>query len=353
MSEPTTMPALVWLGPRKMELCEEPVPEPTAGELILAVSAVGICGSELSGYLGQNSLRHPPLIMGHEAAGHIVEIVEPAALADGSPASLQGRVTFNPLSVCGTCEFCLAGLTNLCPKRQLIGAHRPGAFASYVRVPATQCWPVPETLTDVTASLTEPLACAVRAVHQAQVQAGQSLLILGAGPIGLFCLAVARTLGVEEILVSDLSSYRLEIARRWGATAVLDARKDDVVATIRQSFAHGVTATIDAVGATATRTQALQAVRPGGRVVCIGLHEEESPLAINFLVRQELTVIGSFGYRQSDFAHALTLLSQRILHPQPDWLEERPLASGPAAFAELVSGTARATKIVLRPASHE
>lgn len=247
MSEPTTMPALVWLGPRKMELCEEPVPEPTAGELILAVSAVGICGSELSGYLGQNSLRHPPLIMGHEAAGHIVEIVEPAALADGSPASLQGRVTFNPLSVCGTCEFCLAGLTNLCPKRQLIGAHRPGAFASYVRVPATQCWPVPETLTDVTASLTEPLACAVRAVHQAQVQAGQSLLILGAGPIGLFCLAVARTLGVEEILVSDLSSYRLEIARRWGATAVLDARKDDVVATIRQSFAHGVTATIDDV----------------------------------------------------------------------------------------------------------
>src|SRR5437879_9741431 len=107
-------------------------------------------------------------------------------------------------------------------------------------------------------------------------------------------------------------------------------------------------AVIDAVGATATRTQAVQAVVPGGHVVFVGLHAEESPLAANYLIRQEVTIIGSFAYTHHDFGSAMTMLNADKLQPEAYWLEERPLAEGPAAFAELTRGTARATKIVLR-----
>ena len=348
MPTETQMKALVWLGPEDLQMRDVALPELAPGEVLIETSAVGICGSELSGYLGHNSLRRPPLIMGHEAAGRILKTGDATTLADGTTAQVGTRVTFNPLIVCGTCDRCRAGFNNLCRHRQLVGAARPGAFALFVAVPAGQCWSLPDTLSDLAASLTEPLACAVRAVSLAHLAPGNSLLILGAGPIGLFCLAVARSLGIEEVIVSDMLPSRLAIAEQWGATAVLNARTTNVVQTVQDMSHGGATAVIDAVGATATRAQAVQAVVPGGRVVFIGLHDEESPLATNYLIRQEITITGCFGYSQQDFARAFTLLQAGVIQPSADWLEERPLAEGAAAFAELVKGTANATKIVLR-----
>lgn len=343
------MEALVWTGPRAMEVRAVAVPEPAPGEVLIEVSAVGICGSEISGYLGHNSLRVPPLIMGHEASGRIVRVAG-GICADGSIPQVGMRVTFNPLVVCGACDRCLAGRSNLCRRRHLIGAHRPGAFARFVGVPAAQCWPLPDALSELAGALTEPLACAVRAVAHAEVGSGGDLVILGAGPIGLCCLAAARAAGVAKIVVSDLSARRLAVAQRWGAHAVVDASAGDALAALQALFPGGAGAVIDAVGAATTRAQAIQAVVPGGRVVFIGLHDEESPLAANYLVRQEITIVGSFAYTRSDFAQALELLQQGQVPADGEWLDERPLSAGPAAFAELVASANAPTKIVLRPA---
>lgn len=346
MTSPSTMDALVWLGPRKMELRHEPVPTPEPGEVLVAVAAVGICGSELSGYLGQNSLRKPPLIMGHEAAG-LIAFDSDALLSDGSPARAGTRVTFNPLLTCGVCDRCQAGKHNLCRNRQLISAHRPGAFATYVAVLAHLCVPLPDHMSLTLGSLTEPLACSVRAV--AHTGAPERLVILGAGPIGLLCLIAARAAGIEHILVSDVSDRRLAVARAWGASATVNARQNVLKAV--QTFAPGgADAVIDAVGLAVTRDQAVRAVIPGGRVVFIGLHEEESMLPANYIVRQEITVTGSFTYSDADFARALALLVEGRVPLDGDWLEERPLAEGPAAFEELLAGATRAAKIVLRVA---
>ncbi|MCS6840690.1 MAG: galactitol-1-phosphate 5-dehydrogenase [Roseiflexus sp.] len=338
------MDALVWLGPRKMELRHEPVPSPGPGEVLVEVAAVGICGSELSGYLGQNSLRRPPLIMGHEAAGRIA-FDSDASLSHGSPARAGTRVTINPLLTCGACDLCQSGKNNLCRHRQLIGAHRPGAFAGYVAVPAHLCVPLPDHVSLTLGSLTEPLACGVRAV--AHADAPQRLVILGAGPIGLLCLIAARAAGVERVLVSDVSERRLAMARAWGATATVNAR-DNVLAAVQAFAPGGADAAIDAVGLTVTRDQAVRAVTPGGRAVLIGLHEEESVFAANHVVRQEITVVGSFAYSDTDFQRALDLLAMGRVSLDGDWLEERPLAAGPAAFEELIAGATRAVKIVLQ-----
>ena len=340
------MQALVWLGPRDMVQRDEPMPKLAAGEVLISVGAVGICGSELSGFLGHNSLRVPPLIMGHECAGQVVQVTG-GTFATGDAATVGARVTFNPLVVCGTCDRCLSGKSNLCRRRQLVGAHRPGAFAQYVAVPARQCYPLPESLSLVAGSLAEPLACSVRAVTLSGVKPQERLLILGAGPIGLCAVAAARAQGVKQIVISDVAPQRLEIARRWGTSDAINAREQDVVAFVQQRYPGGVDSVIDAVGATPVRTQAIRAVVPGGRVVFIGLHDEESVMPANYLIRQEITVTGTFAYTDDDFAQAVDLLNRGVVQPSIEWLEERPLSDGPTAFAELVDGKAKAAKIVL------
>jgi threonine dehydrogenase-like Zn-dependent dehydrogenase len=339
------MPALVWTAPRVMEMQQVPVPAPGPGEVLLAVSAAGICGSELSGYLGQSSIRVPPLVMGHEAAGRIVADAD-LTLADGSPARAGTRVAFNPLVVCGECDRCRAGRSSVCRNRRLIGAHRPGAYASYVAVPAALCFPLPAGVSEVAGSLTEPLACGVRAV--ALAGPADSLLVLGAGPIGLCCVLAARAAGVERVLVSDISPRRLEVARAWGATATVDARQGDVLAAAQEFAPGGADAVVDAVGAQATREQAVRAVVPGGRAVFLGLHDEAAELAANYLVRNEVAVQGSFAYTADDFARAFALITAGELPMGGGWLEERPLAAGPESFEELLAGRSPVTKIVLR-----
>lgn len=341
------MNALTWLGPRSMEMRSTPIPELQPGEVLVKVQSAGICGSELSGYLGENSLRKPPLVMGHEAAGEIVQITE-GMLHDGSPVRAGLRVTFNPMVSCGHCDRCHAQRANLCRKRQIIGIHRPGAFADYVAVPAYLCYPLPTELSTSLAALSEPLACSVRAISLTHIQPGQRLLILGAGPIGLFCLAAARAQGIENIIISDMSDSRLEIASRWGAKETINIRNTDLLTTIQDLFPGGVDAVIDAVGMHTTRAQAIYAVVPGGQVVFIGLHNEASPLEANYVVRQEINVSGSFAYTPTDFDRAFAYLKQGLLKADADWLEERPLSAGANSFAELVAGSVAATKIVLR-----
>jgi threonine dehydrogenase-like Zn-dependent dehydrogenase len=345
---PATMDALVWTAPSRMEMQTMRVPQAAGDDVLIEVAAVGICGSELSGYLGHNSLRVPPLVMGHEFSGRIVW-AGAGTLADGTVPVAGQRVTVNPLIACAECALCQAGLPNLCQRRRIVGAHRAGAFARYVAVPATQCWPLADAVNNIAGALVEPLACAVRAVRHAQWQGAGPLLILGAGTIGLCALAVARAENGGAIVVSDVVETRLDLARAWGATSAVNGRAPDIQEQLRAALPAGACCVIDAVGSNATRSLALQLVRPGGRIIYIGLHDEASPLAANYLVRQEITVQGSFSYTYADFAASIALLEAGVVMPSPAWIEERPLAEGAAAFAGLLDGTIRIPKIVLIP----
>jgi L-iditol 2-dehydrogenase len=338
------MRALVWLGPRQMELVEVPRPAPGYGEVLLRVQAVGICGSELSGFLGHNSLRHPPLVMGHEFSGQVVECGKGVNLIPGA------RVGVNPLVTCGHCAMCRRGLDNLCLSRSLVGAHRPGAFAEFVAVPARNCHALPDGIDYVGASLLEPLACSLRTVELAALEPMERVVVLGAGAIGLLALCCARRAGAAAVAVVDTNPHRLALASAWGADRVIDAREEDpLVALAEFSGGDGVDVAIDAVGMTVTRRQAVRALRRGGRAVMIGLHEAESALEINEIVRNETTVLGSFGYTSLTFERALAMVVRGDVLPEPNWLEVRDLSTGPASFAELIDTPVSVAKIVLRP----
>lgn len=338
----TSMRALVWQGPRQMELHDQPIPKPQPGEVLVRVAAVGICGSELSGYLGHNSLRKPPLVMGHEFSGTVADSGD-SALATGT------RVVVNPLLFCGNCTACRAGRFNLCENRALVGVHRPGAFAEYVAVPAAACLPIPDDLDAVQASMAEPTACAVRALGLTGIGLGGRLLVIGGGPIGLLCARLAARAGAT-VALSDTNPSRLQTARQWGVEHVLDSTEAADPAALSRVFgSEGPDAAVDAVGLAVTRQTAISAARRGGTVVFVGLHEPGVSFDANDLARNEINVRGCFAYTPADFETAHRMLLADLLPPSGPWLSSRPLTAGGESFRELVDTKPEVLKIVLRP----
>ena len=341
------MKAVVWLGPRRMELQNAPEPQPQAGEVILRVDAVGICGSELSGYLGQNSLRVPPLVMGHEFAGKVAALGEGAVARN--PSLAQGQaVTVNPLSSCGTCDYCARGLNHLCARRKLLGAHLPGAYAEYVLAPAESVLPLPAGMSERTGALTEPVAVAVRIGELASAARGEVALIVGAGPIGLLALQALLANGTARVFISDLEPARLAMAADLGGEA-LHGRETDVVKTVREATGgRGAAVAVDAVGSAVTRAQCIAATRAAGTVILTGLHEESSTLPVADVIRREIVVRGSFAYTPANFADALARLAKGAMRLDP-WIVEAPLSEGGMWFDRLIEEPGGVAKVLLVP----
>ncbi len=339
------MQALVWEGPRQMNLREVAVPQPAADEVLIQVVFSGICGSELGGYLGHNSLRVPPLIMGHEFAGTIVGLGE--RVASIRPQLQMGqRVTVNPLIADPYARASLRGRANITLPRNIVGIHRPGSYAQFVSAPAVNVYPIPDSLSLEHAALTEPLGCALRAARLSGCTATDRVLITGLGPIGLLTLQAVKQMGITEIFATDTDADRRAMGEYFGVR-VLNPQVDDVVSIIRAATnGEGVEMAIDAVGATATRRECLAAVAAGGRVVFTGLHHEESEIQANLIIRSEITIQGSFGYTPVDFADALRWLIEGRIVIDP-WLLKAPLAEGGAMFERLLSQPGPVAKILL------
>lgn len=339
------MQALVWEGPRQMNMREVEQPTPAPDEVLIQVAFSGICGSELGGYLGHNSLRKPPLIMGHEFSGEIVAMGDQATSINPQLAMGQ-RVTVNPLIHNPWSQAALKGRQNLDHDRKILGIHRPGSYAQYVTAPASNTYLLPDHLSLEHAALAEPLACAIRAARLSEARATDTVLVTGLGPIGLLTLQVLSSSGVRQIIATDTDDDRRAIGTHFTDT-VLDPRVQNVVETVREATGgEGAQAAIDAVGADATRRECIQSVAWGGKVVFTGLHAEESTIQANYIIRSEITIQGSFAYTTVDFEDALNWLADDRIDIEP-WLLRAPLADGGSCFERLLDKPGPVAKILL------
>src|SRR5688572_20258821 len=228
------MKALVLTAPEKLELQDVPEPTPSTGEVLIRVSSAGICGSDIHGFLGHSPRRRPPLVLGHEAVGTIAA-VHPSVTA----FSAGQRVYINPLISCGSCDACRQHRENTCASWRLLGMDRvQGAYAEYVAVPATQLQPIPDSITDRDAVIAEPLANLVHCFRISMDGTPKSIAILGAGTMGNLALQLAKLRGIEQILVADTNTQRLDAAAQLGAT-VINSATDDPVARIRAATDNG------------------------------------------------------------------------------------------------------------------
>ena len=337
------MKAIVWNGPEEMAVEEVPEPAVEPGTVVIRPEAVGICGSEIEGYLGKMGNRTPPLVMGHEFAGTVTEVGE------GVDEDLLGReVAVNPLSSDGTCRLCRAGYTNLCPNRRLVGIHSPGGFAEYALAPAKNVYPLPEGVEARAGALAEPLANGVHAIKLGL--AGhfvEHAVVVGAGTIGLMCLQAAVLEDIPEVSVVEPHEARREQALELGARAAYASGEEAREALEGPTEGLGADLVVDAVGAEVTRRMAVEVLlRPGGRAVFVGLHDDATTLGFHDIVRGQLDLQGSYAFTADDYEQALEWLvaGSAGIGELPPVL---PLEEGPGAFAELVRGPSEQIKVFL------
>lgn len=330
------MRALVLTGYKQFEIQQLDIPEIAEHEVLLRVKYAGICGSDLGAY-SRESGRYPR-IQGHEFAGVIEKV-------GGAVTNLRAgdTVAVNPLVACDECIQCKTGNPQRCTQRKVIGGDYQGAFADFISVPVSACHRVSDALVGV---LAEPLACGVRAAGLAKIDIGDTVVIFGAGIIGLFCLKAAQLMGATKTILVDTNETRLVTAKTWGATHSYVSRGGDVVRDIQQLAGEPIQVVLDAVGAGVTRQHAIELVEYGGRIVWIGRHQDEFTIAGDMVLRKEIQITGTFCYSPKDFDKALTILEQKIIVPEEKWLSIRPLEEGKACFEEQISGLAQYPKIV-------
>ena len=325
------MKAIYYPAWDSLELREVPSPSPEAGEVVVRVRAVGICGSELHGFKIHAPRRTPPLILGHEFAGEVT------ALGAGVTGYRPGdRVAVNSTISCGTCPACMDGDPHVCPTAEVYGTKRPGGFAEYVAAPVSTLLPIPDGLSMLQASLMEPLGNGVHAVSMLRQRFPGTVAIFGAGTIGLFAMQAAQRAGAGRLAAIDVSPARLAVAEGLGAERTFNAKKDDVLAGLAEfSAGRGVDVAFDAVGAATTRDLAVRSVRKGGECVWLGLHDDATTVAGLDIVLGERTIYGSFAVRPSDLRTALGLLAAGRIRLDP-WVKSFPLTDGVRVFQALV-----------------
>jgi L-iditol 2-dehydrogenase len=285
-----TMRASVMTGVGTLVIEDRPTPSPGPHEVLVEVAAVGVCGSDVHYYRHgriADFIVEEPMILGHELSGRIV------AVGDGVDADRVGqRVAVEPQHPCRRCKQCTAGRYNMCPEMKFYATPPvDGAFCRYVTIGAEMAHPVPDSMSDDAAALLEPLSVAIATMRKAGIVPGSSVLIAGAGPIGVICAQAARAFGASRIVVTDLVPSRRERALRFGATEVLDPTVDDVAALDPQ-----VDAFVDASGAAPAVVGGIRAVGPAGRVVLVGMGAGDYALPISYIQFMEITVTGVFRY---------------------------------------------------------
>lgn len=327
------MKALIYVAPETLTYRDVPDPAAGAGEQLVRIDAVGICGSDMHAYMGHDDRRPAPLILGHEAAGVIT----------GGPRDGE-RVTINPLVTCGSCAACKGGRDNLCATRQIISMPpREGAFAELLVMPEGNLITVPDHVALESAALCEPLACGWHAVRLAGASLGGGLaevrcLVLGGGAIGLGAALAFRAQGGKNVTIVEPNSSRRD--------RILDVEDIDCVLAADDNDAPHLV--IDAVGIAATRASASKLVRPGGLIMHIGLGAAEGGLDVRRMTLQEITFVGTYTYTMADFkATADAIFTGKL--GKLAWIEKRPLKNGAQAFDDISSGRCAAPKIILQP----
>ena len=325
------MRALLYTGTQLSEIRDVPAPVCDREQVVVDLAFCGICGSDMHAWHGHDERRVPPLVLGHEAVG----------MANDGP--LQGqRVAINPLMTCGACVSCLSGNEHLCAKRELIGMRVPGAFAEKVAIKAQNLTILPDDLSFVEAALAEPLACSVHAVRLALQHADDdraaTIAILGGGAIGLLAGKVFLAYGYHNIWIAEPNPLRRSVLEKLGNFNAYDPTKSD-------QCPQNVDMIVDAVGSGTTRRTASAMVRPGGVIVHIGLQDNLDGLDARRITLQEITLKGTYCYRNDDFAEALRLLHDGAVS-ESGWVDVRPLADGAKAFQDIHNGTAP-PKIIL------
>ncbi|MBB2204066.1 zinc-dependent alcohol dehydrogenase [Gluconacetobacter takamatsuzukensis] len=327
-----TMDAAVLMAPGRFEVTRVPIPAVGPDDVLVRVDRCGICGTDVHIFHGHYAADRLPFIPGHEFTGTLARLGERV-----SGLAVGQRVVADINIGCGHCYFCRRNEILNCAEMRQVGIHRDGAFAEYVAVPARQIIPAPEDVAPEVLALTEPVACVVRAARKAGAGFAQSVVVLGAGPIGNLHIQMMRLVGAAPIIAVELSPERAELAAQAGADAVI-TRPEQVLETVRRMTGRrGADIVIESIGSPALYAQAFELIRPGGHVAAFGITgpDDTIPLRLLDMVLKENSIKGSVAGMGEDMHDALTLLTHGRFRVEPFTGSVVPLHAIQSAFDTL------------------
>lgn len=340
------MKALRYLGPGQLAVQEVPEPTVSENDVLVKVLACGICGSDVHGYLGLTGRRTPPMTMGHEFSGQVVELgnmVQTFKKAD--------KVIVQPLNFCGECVNCRRGNTNMCLNGKLFGVMAvDGAMAELVAVPQKLLFRLPEGCSYEVGALAEPFAVAHGALKKVGSLKNKTVLIVGAGTIGLCILQLAKLQGPKLVIVSDLSDSRLKVARQLGADRTINPGKEDYLEAVA-GFTEGamVDVSIEAVGIAATVNQAIKSLKRLGVCLWVGNSAREIEVNMQEIVTRALKIVGTYIYTHREFGEVINIMGTGRLGAAQLISEVVSLQEAPDAFRMLHERPDSFIKILINP----
>lgn len=339
------MKALMYQGPKQLEVVEIEKPEPKAGELLLKIKACGICGSDVHGYLGITGRRTAPMVMGHEFSAEV------AGLGEGLTRNfkLGDRVSIQPCISCWECEKCKEGYNNVCEKRDFIGAMDVnGALQEYMCVPEKLAYKLPEDLSYNEGALIEALAVSYSGVKKAGDLKGKNVVIIGGGTIGQLALVAAKVQQPKKIVLSDLSEFRLATAKKLGADVTINPKDKDFAAEIRKAFdGEQADVAVECVGIGPTVAQALDSLKPQGVCVWIGNSAKDIQVNMQQVVTRELRIRGSYIYTHEEFGETIEFIHKNKLDLGTLVSKEISLEEAPQMFEDLTTQTEKYLKCIV------
>lgn len=327
------------------------VPEPVLGtsDVMVGVKACGICGSDVHGMDGSTGRRKPPLIMGHEAAGVIVEVG--SNVTNIQPGE---RVTFDSTVYCGTCFYCRRGDINLCDHRRVLGVscdeyQQNGAFAEYVAVPQHVIYPLPDRIDFTQSAMVEPCSVAFHAVERTLVSTKDTAVVVGVGIIGLLVVQILRAGDWRQIIAIDIEADKLKLACNLGADIGLNPDTEDVVSRIKTMTSNrGADAAFDAVGINSSLETAIGSLRKGGVLTLIGNLSSTVNLPLQTTVTGEFTINGSCASR-GEYPACLDMIAEGAVNVDSLITAVAPLAEGDRWFQRLYQKEKGLLKVILKP----
>ena len=297
------MKAIVISNPNEIEIREIPMPEVKEGEALLKVKYVGICGADVASYTGNQPFTTYPRIPGHEFSAEIVEIPE-----NDKGLKVGDIVTCNPYFNCGECYSCKRGYVNCCTDNQTMGVQRDGAFCEYIAMPVERIFKG-NGLSAEELALIEPFSISQHAVSRAEIKESDSVLVIGAGPIGLFALIAAKQ-KCKKIVVADVLDNRLELAKEYGADAVVNTKKQSLEEFTNEfTDGNGFDVCIEACGAPETFLGCIDSAAFAANIILIGNGKRETSFIHSILLKKELNVHGSRNALSADFINNIDLVA--------------------------------------------
>ena len=338
-----TMRRAVMTEPGRISFGEAEVPVPGEGQVLIRIQRIGVCGSDLHVYHGKHPFTPYPVVQGHEFSALVV-----AAGPGVKNVKVGDRVTATPQEVCGACRPCRAGRYNVCENLKVRGFQAPGVAQDFFVAEADRIVLLPEHVSYDEGAFVEPVAVAVHSTGRVGDLTGRNVVIAGAGPIGNLAAQACRIRGANKVLITDVSDYRLDIARQVGVDAVSNVREESLADAMKRSFGdEGFDVAMDAAGVEASVSELVKRIDKGGRIVILAVFAESPRVDMSVLCEHELTICGTMMYRHEDYEQAVEWIANGSIQVLPLLSRHFPFEQFPEAYRYIDAQADRTMKVMI------